>query len=191
MTCPPVAAISAAAASALRAGHGRAGQDRRSRAADDPARGVAARPRHRHRVHRVAAWRKAARELFHPAEPLIPTRNPAIRLAAPRTADYAMLARSIARGCSPCRGKRVRAGSARGGASLDTRIERRKTGRHRGARAYEHPNLHPQPGRQRRARTTGRRGSRRGGFPLSAGASHERGDKPRPAAIVCGCAGGS
>ena len=33
--------------------------------------------------------------LFHPAEPLISTGNPAIRLAAPRTADYAMLARSI------------------------------------------------------------------------------------------------
>ncbi|MGA7866268.1 MAG: nucleoside-diphosphate sugar epimerase/dehydratase, partial [Stellaceae bacterium] len=38
---------------------------------------------------------KLHEELFHPAEPLIPTRNPAIRLAAPRTADYAMLARSI------------------------------------------------------------------------------------------------
>ena len=30
---------------------------------------------------------KLHEELFHPAEPLIPTRNPAIRLAAPRTAD--------------------------------------------------------------------------------------------------------
>ncbi len=29
------------------------------------------------------------------AEPLMPTRSPAIRLAAPRTADYAVLARSI------------------------------------------------------------------------------------------------
>ena len=38
---------------------------------------------------------KLHEELFHPAEPLIPTGNPAIRLAAPRTADYAMLARSI------------------------------------------------------------------------------------------------
>jgi len=38
---------------------------------------------------------KLHEELFHPAEPLIPTENPAIRLAAPRTADYAMLARSI------------------------------------------------------------------------------------------------
>ena len=38
---------------------------------------------------------KLHEELFHPAEPLIPTANPAIRLAAPRTADYAMLARSI------------------------------------------------------------------------------------------------
>jgi O-antigen biosynthesis protein WbqV len=38
---------------------------------------------------------KLHEELFHPAEPLIPTRNPAIRLASPRTADYAMLARSI------------------------------------------------------------------------------------------------
>jgi FlaA1/EpsC-like NDP-sugar epimerase len=38
---------------------------------------------------------KLHEELFHPAEPLIPTASPAIRLAAPRTADYAMLARSI------------------------------------------------------------------------------------------------
>jgi O-antigen biosynthesis protein WbqV len=38
---------------------------------------------------------KLHEELFHPAEPLIPTENPAIRLASPRTADYAMLARSI------------------------------------------------------------------------------------------------
>ncbi len=38
---------------------------------------------------------KLHEELFHPAEPLIPTGNPAIRLAAPRTADYPMLARSI------------------------------------------------------------------------------------------------
>jgi FlaA1/EpsC-like NDP-sugar epimerase len=38
---------------------------------------------------------KLHEELFHPAEPLMPTRSPAIRLAAPRTADYAMLARSI------------------------------------------------------------------------------------------------
>src|SRR5204863_792275 len=38
---------------------------------------------------------KLHEELFHPAEPLIPTGHPAIRLAAPRTADYPMLARSI------------------------------------------------------------------------------------------------
>ncbi|MBV8334752.1 MAG: polysaccharide biosynthesis protein [Alphaproteobacteria bacterium] len=38
---------------------------------------------------------KLHEELFHPAEPLMATANPAIRLAAPRTADYAMLARSI------------------------------------------------------------------------------------------------
>jgi len=38
---------------------------------------------------------KLHEELFHPAEPLVPTANPAIRLAAPRTADYAMLARAI------------------------------------------------------------------------------------------------
>ena len=38
---------------------------------------------------------KLHEELFHPAEPLVPTANPAIRLAAPRAADYAMLARSI------------------------------------------------------------------------------------------------
>jgi FlaA1/EpsC-like NDP-sugar epimerase len=38
---------------------------------------------------------KLSEELFHRAEPLMPTLSPAIRLAAPRTADYAMLARSI------------------------------------------------------------------------------------------------
>jgi O-antigen biosynthesis protein WbqV len=38
---------------------------------------------------------KLHEELFHPAEPLLPTASPAIRLAAPRTADYAMLSRSI------------------------------------------------------------------------------------------------
>jgi FlaA1/EpsC-like NDP-sugar epimerase len=38
---------------------------------------------------------KLSEELFHRAEPLMPTRSPAIRRAAPRTADYAMLARSI------------------------------------------------------------------------------------------------
>jgi O-antigen biosynthesis protein WbqV len=38
---------------------------------------------------------KLHEELFHRAEPLIPTEIPAIRLAAPRTADYAMLTRSI------------------------------------------------------------------------------------------------
>ncbi len=39
---------------------------------------------------------KLDEELFHPAEPLMPTQNPAIRLAAPRSADYPLLARSIA-----------------------------------------------------------------------------------------------
>jgi len=38
---------------------------------------------------------KLSEELFHPSEPLMPTSSPVIRLAAPRTADYAMLARSI------------------------------------------------------------------------------------------------
>ena len=38
---------------------------------------------------------KLHEELFHPAEPLIPTGNPGILLAAPRTADYAMLSRLI------------------------------------------------------------------------------------------------
>src|SRR6516225_5608593 len=38
---------------------------------------------------------KLYEELFHSAEPLMPTANPAIHLAAPRTADYAMLVRSI------------------------------------------------------------------------------------------------
>ena len=43
----------------------------------------------------LRAAEKLHEELFHAAEPLISTENPAIRLAAPRTADYAMLARSI------------------------------------------------------------------------------------------------
>jgi FlaA1/EpsC-like NDP-sugar epimerase len=38
---------------------------------------------------------KLHEELFHAAEAVMPTGNPAIRLAAPRTADYPMLARSI------------------------------------------------------------------------------------------------
>jgi O-antigen biosynthesis protein WbqV len=38
---------------------------------------------------------KLREELFHAAEAIVPTDNPAIRLAAPRTADYPMLARSI------------------------------------------------------------------------------------------------
>jgi FlaA1/EpsC-like NDP-sugar epimerase len=38
---------------------------------------------------------KLHEELFHPAEHLVPTGNSAIRLAAPRAADYAMLGRSI------------------------------------------------------------------------------------------------
>jgi O-antigen biosynthesis protein WbqV len=38
---------------------------------------------------------KLHEELFHDAEAAIPTANPALRLAAPRTADYAVLARSL------------------------------------------------------------------------------------------------
>jgi O-antigen biosynthesis protein WbqV len=38
---------------------------------------------------------KLQEALFHAAEAPVPTRNPALRLAAPRTADYAVLARSI------------------------------------------------------------------------------------------------
>ena len=38
---------------------------------------------------------KLQEELFHDAEAAVPTANPALRLAAPRTADYAVLARSI------------------------------------------------------------------------------------------------
>jgi FlaA1/EpsC-like NDP-sugar epimerase len=38
---------------------------------------------------------KLHEELFHPDEPLLPTRHPAIRLAAPRTVDYGLLARLI------------------------------------------------------------------------------------------------
>jgi FlaA1/EpsC-like NDP-sugar epimerase len=38
---------------------------------------------------------KLHEELFHAAEPLLPTAIPALRLAAPRTADYAVMARLI------------------------------------------------------------------------------------------------
>ena len=38
---------------------------------------------------------KLQEALFHAAEAPVPTRNPALRLAAPRTADYAVMARSI------------------------------------------------------------------------------------------------
>jgi O-antigen biosynthesis protein WbqV len=38
---------------------------------------------------------KLHEELFHDAEAAVPTANPALRLAAPRTANYAVLARSI------------------------------------------------------------------------------------------------
>ena len=49
---------------------------------------------------------KLHEELFHPDEPLMPTRSPAIRLAAPRTADYAVLARSIDELEEAARGRR-------------------------------------------------------------------------------------
>jgi O-antigen biosynthesis protein WbqV len=38
---------------------------------------------------------KLQEALFHDAEAPVPTRNPALRLAAPRTSDYAVLARSL------------------------------------------------------------------------------------------------
>jgi O-antigen biosynthesis protein WbqV len=38
---------------------------------------------------------KLHEELFHNAEAPVPTQNPSLRLAAPRTADYAVIARSI------------------------------------------------------------------------------------------------
>jgi len=38
---------------------------------------------------------KLQEALFHAAEAPVPTKNPALRLAAPRTADYAVMARSI------------------------------------------------------------------------------------------------
>jgi FlaA1/EpsC-like NDP-sugar epimerase len=38
---------------------------------------------------------KLHEELFHDAEAAVPTKNPSLRLAAPRTADYAILARSL------------------------------------------------------------------------------------------------
>src|SRR6185437_1615846 len=44
---------------------------------------------------RLRPGEKLHEALFHPAETPIPTANPVLRLAAPRTADYAVLARSI------------------------------------------------------------------------------------------------
>ena len=49
---------------------------------------------------------KLHEELFHPAEPLMPTKSPAIRLAAPRTADYGVIARSIDELEEAARGRR-------------------------------------------------------------------------------------
>jgi FlaA1/EpsC-like NDP-sugar epimerase len=49
---------------------------------------------------------KLHEELFHPDEPLVPTASPAIRLAAPRTADYGLLARSIDELEEAARGRR-------------------------------------------------------------------------------------
>jgi O-antigen biosynthesis protein WbqV len=43
----------------------------------------------------LRAGEKLHEELFHAAEASAPTHNPALRLAAPRTADYAVLARSL------------------------------------------------------------------------------------------------
>jgi O-antigen biosynthesis protein WbqV len=43
----------------------------------------------------LRAGEKLHEELFHDAEAVMPTANPALRLAAPRTADYAVLARSL------------------------------------------------------------------------------------------------
>jgi FlaA1/EpsC-like NDP-sugar epimerase len=43
----------------------------------------------------LRAGEKLHEALFHAAESPVPTKNPALRLAAPRTADYAVLARSI------------------------------------------------------------------------------------------------
>ncbi len=64
--------------------------------ADDPPRRAAPRAAtSRSNSPALRPGEKLSEELFHPAEPLMPTRSPAIRLAAPRTADYALLARSI------------------------------------------------------------------------------------------------
>jgi FlaA1/EpsC-like NDP-sugar epimerase len=49
---------------------------------------------------------KLHEELFHADEPLMPTGSPAIRLAAPRTADYGVLARSIDELEEAARGRR-------------------------------------------------------------------------------------
>jgi FlaA1/EpsC-like NDP-sugar epimerase len=43
----------------------------------------------------LRAGEKLHEALFHPAEAPMPTANPTLRLAAPRTADYAVLARSL------------------------------------------------------------------------------------------------
>ncbi len=54
----------------------------------------------------LRAGEKLHEELFHPDEPLMPTKSPAIRLAAPRTADYGLLARSIDELEEAARGRR-------------------------------------------------------------------------------------
>ena len=79
----------------FRARYGRTGQDRRFGAPDDPAGGQGPERDVAIVYTGLRPGEKLHEALFHAAEAPIPTANPALRLAAPRTADYAVLARSI------------------------------------------------------------------------------------------------
>ena len=93
----------------LRARHGRAGEDRRSRAPDDPARRPAARQAtSRSSSSACGRARSCTRSCSTPTSRCCRPRPPRIRLAAPRTIDYAhavALARRVGRARAPSGGE--------------------------------------------------------------------------------------
>ena len=87
---------------------GPAGEDRRSGAADDPPGRAAAGRRCGDPLHRPAPGEKLHEELFHGQEPPVPTGYPGLLMAAPRTADPAIVGRAIEEIAAACRGGQPR-----------------------------------------------------------------------------------